>query len=425
MARRGATLRSSTYSGVTDDRHCPPRQSHRVASCSRHWPCPDRRYAGYDEARQVWNGMIDRRPLVIVQAATTDDIAPTIELARPPASCWRSGVGAITWPGTAPWTAGLSSTSARSTRSRWMPGPGWSTRPWGDTRGHRPGDGAVRPRGPPRSRLGHGRRGPHPRGRRGLARPTSRPDDRQPRLSRRALATGERVTASETEHADLFWGLRGGGGNFGVVTSFTFRAHPLDQDVFAGTSSTSARGCGRRWRRSRPRPGAVRRPERADDHPRPPPTGNSATASSSCSALPGPARTGQPARPSSSARRPAPRTSPCWTRRAGSASSRPSMAPCRRAEGYWRNASFDGLDGDARSALVGAGPRRMGRPSISTTWGVPSAACRRMPRPTRAGPRVPAEHLRLLGRSGGGRERIAWVRAPRPRLAATRWPGST
>ena len=47
-------------------------------------------------------------------------------------------------------------------------------------------------------------------------------------------AGGELVRASTTENADLFWGLRGGGGNFGIVTEFEFRLTPLGPDVFAG-----------------------------------------------------------------------------------------------------------------------------------------------------------------------------------------------
>jgi FAD/FMN-containing dehydrogenase len=46
------------------------------------------------------------------------------------------------------------------------------------------------------------------------------------------LASGEVVAANAEEHSDLFWALRGGGGNFGVATTFVFEAHPLDGVVF-------------------------------------------------------------------------------------------------------------------------------------------------------------------------------------------------
>ena len=85
-------------------------------------------------------------------------------------------------------------------------------------------------------------------------------------------AAGEVVRASAAEHPDLFWALRGGGGNFGVVTRFEFRLHPVGPDVLSGlivypiSEAKSVlqqyrefhrQGAGRAHRVDRPAPGAA------------------------------------------------------------------------------------------------------------------------------------------------------------------------
>jgi FAD/FMN-containing dehydrogenase len=57
-------------------------------------------------------------------------------------------------------------------------------------------------------------------------------------------ADGRVVRASEKENADLFWGLRGGGGNFGVVTGFEYKLHAVGPEVIAGAIAWRAESAG-------------------------------------------------------------------------------------------------------------------------------------------------------------------------------------
>ena len=67
---------------------------------------------GYDEARAIWNGMIDRHPAAIVRAGGVGDIARTIAAAQSSGCRWRSAAAVTTSQGMAPWMAASCSISA-------------------------------------------------------------------------------------------------------------------------------------------------------------------------------------------------------------------------------------------------------------------------------------------------------------------------
>jgi FAD/FMN-containing dehydrogenase len=191
---------------------------------------------GYEAARRVWNSMIDKRPRLIAQAAAEADVAATIAFARASGLPLAIRGGGHNVAGNGSVDDGivldlskLNAIDVDADACLVRVGPGATL---ADV------DRATEPHAlavPIGVVSGTGIAGLTLGGGVGwLTRAHGLTIDNLVSADV-VLADGSHVRASADEHVDLFWGLRGGGGNFGVVTSFTFRAHHLDPNVFAGT----------------------------------------------------------------------------------------------------------------------------------------------------------------------------------------------
>ena len=189
---------------------------------------------GYDEARTVYNAMIDRRPAAVVQCADEADVAAVVRHAAQTGLelAVRGGGHSVPGFGTADGAlvadlAGLSTVSVDPSARIARAGGGVTWGGFNDATGAHglaTTGGIISTTGIGGLTLGGGIGY--------LARGYGLSCDNL--LSAQVVtADGQIVTASETEHPDLFWALRGGGGNFGVVTEFTFRVHPV-AEIYGG-----------------------------------------------------------------------------------------------------------------------------------------------------------------------------------------------
>nr|MBA3746425.1 FAD-binding oxidoreductase [Solirubrobacterales bacterium] len=180
--------------------------------------------ADYDEARQVYNAMIDKRPALIARVSGPSDVAAVIAFARDRGMTLAVRGGAHNGAGLGTVDDGVVidlsllrdvtvAPSARTVRV----GGGCT---WGDVDAATGEHGLATPSGIISTTgvggltlgggLGH------------LTRSCGLAIDNLLEVEI-VLPSGEQVRASADEHPDLFWAIRGGGGNFGVVTSFLFR----------------------------------------------------------------------------------------------------------------------------------------------------------------------------------------------------------
>jgi FAD/FMN-containing dehydrogenase len=184
--------------------------------------------AAYEAARKVYNGMIDRRPALIARCADVADVVAGVEFARDKKLLLAVRGGGHNGPGLGVCDGGLVVDLSRLKGIRVDPknktarvegGCLWgevdhATHPFGLA----VPSGFISTTGVGGLTLGGGIGY--------LSRQYGLTIDNLLEVDL-VLADGRLVTANAEEHADLFWAVRGGGGNFGVVTSFLFRANPV------------------------------------------------------------------------------------------------------------------------------------------------------------------------------------------------------
>ncbi len=190
---------------------------------------------GYDQARTIWNGMIDRRPSMVVQCESTADVRHAVDFAREEGvllSVKGAGhnIGGLSLADGAMLVdlSGMRSVEVDAKRLRARVGPGCTL---ADFDAAAQAHGLATPLG---INSTTGVAGLTLGGGFGWL-------SRKHGLSADNLLSAEVVTAdgtlrlaSATTEPDLFWAIRGGGGNFGVVTSFEFQLHPVGPEVLAG-----------------------------------------------------------------------------------------------------------------------------------------------------------------------------------------------